>query len=124
MAQFKRLIVGLAVMVSALPALSQTQMEMSGQAAGDYEAADRQLTETYDALLAKIEPDAAAALREAQQTWRRFREQNCTFETWTTRHGSIHPQLEDMCRRRLTLERIGQLQRHLNCQGNDYTCVR
>jgi uncharacterized protein YecT (DUF1311 family) len=121
---FKGAIVGLTAMAVALPVLAQTQLEMSGQAARDFQAADRRLSATYDALLAKIEPDAAAELRTVQQTWRRFREENCAFESRTTRGGSIHSMLENMCRQRLTVERIGRLERHLNCQADDYTCVR
>jgi uncharacterized protein YecT (DUF1311 family) len=59
-----------------------------------------------------------------QQTWRHFREEECAFESRTTRGGSIHSMLESMCRQRLTVERIGQLERHVNCRADDYTCVR
>lgn len=119
----KALIVGLVAMGIALPVLAQSQMELNQQAGAEFEKADQRLNTVYRALMAKIPSDHGAKLREAQLTWLRFRDQECAFETMGTVGGSIHPLVEAACRTRLTLERVGHLEKQLNCQEGDLSCA-
>jgi uncharacterized protein YecT (DUF1311 family) len=119
----KRLTVGLAIVTLALPALAQSQMELNQQAGQEFGKADKHLNEVYRALMAKLPADHSAKLREAQVSWLRFRDQECAFETMGTVGGSIHGMVETYCRARLTQERVGQLEKQLNCQEGDLSCT-
>jgi uncharacterized protein YecT (DUF1311 family) len=119
----KAMIAGMAAMAFALPVLAQPQMELNQQAGAEFEKADRRLNTVYRALMAKIPSDHGAKLREAQLTWLRFRDLECAFETMGTVGGSIHPLVETECRARLTLERVGHLEKQLNCQEGDLSCA-
>ena len=105
-------------------ALGQSQMELNQQSYNDYQKADKQLNATYTALMAKISAAGKARLREAQISWLRFRDQECAFETMGTEDGSIHPLILNNCLTGLTLARVKELERQLNCQEGDLSCVR
>lgn len=119
----KGLFVGLVVTSIALPVLAQSQMELNQQAGAAFETADKRLNTAYRALMMKIPSDHGDKLREAQITWLRFRDQECTFETMGTAGGSIHSMMVTECRTRLTLERVGHLEKQVNCQEGDVSCV-
>jgi uncharacterized protein YecT (DUF1311 family) len=121
-------IVQLALVVVALPvthqALAQSQTELNRQSYEDYQKADKRLNATYTALMAKISDAGKARLREAQVSWLRFRDQECIFEAMGTEGGSVHPLIVNECLGRLTLARVKDLERQLNCQEGDLSCAR
>jgi uncharacterized protein YecT (DUF1311 family) len=104
--------------------LGQTQVELNQQSNAEFQKADKQLNETYTALMAKISAAGKTRLREAQITWLRFRDQECAFEAMGTEGGSVHPLIVNACLARLTLARVKDLDNQLNCQEGDLSCVR
>jgi uncharacterized protein YecT (DUF1311 family) len=112
----------MAMATEALPVAAQTQTEMNDQAGRDYKQADRQLNDTYNALLAKLSADGKASLREAERAWIAFRDRECAFETMGSAGGSIHSMVVAQCATRLTGERIKELKDQSNCEEGDVSC--
>src|SRR5689334_16357043 len=112
-----------AMMVFAIgSALAQSQMELNQQAAGDLRNSDEQLNAVYNKLRAKVSDAGKKSLQTAQQSWLRFRDQECEFETMGTVGGSIHSMMVAICLTRLTDQRIKDLGAQLNCKEGDLSC--
>ena len=100
---------------------AQTQMEMTACAEQDWQAADAELNEAYeaaaafmagiDADLAEDEPGAATYLRDAQRDWIRFRDNACAAEGYVFHGGSAEPMVIYACRARLTTARTDDLRK-------------
>ena len=98
----------------------QNQMEMSECAANDFAAADAQLNAVWARVVAAQRtetiprgdrrPSALVVLRNAQRAWISFRDNQCTWEGYQARGGTMEPMLYNQCRARLTHVRIEQLQ--------------
>ena len=101
---------------------AQSQMELNAQAAADLRKSDQQLNAVYSKLRAKISDAGKKSLQTAQQSWLRFRDQECEFETMGTVGGSIHSMIVAICLTRLTDQRIKDLEAQLNCQEGDLSC--
>ncbi len=110
------------MVVAAGPAVAQSQMELNAQAANDLRKSDQQLNAVYNKLRAKISDTGKAKLQTAQQSWLRFRDQECEFETMGTVGGSIHSMIVAICLTRLTDQRIKDLEAQLNCKEGDLSC--
>ena len=120
-----RLVLIIASVVTAIAigsAAAQSQMELSAQAAGDLRKSDEQLNAVYNKLRAKISDAGKKSLQTAQQSWLRFRDQECEFETMGTVGGSIHSMVVATCLTRLTDQRIKDLEAQLNCKEGDLSC--
>ena len=120
-----RLVLFIASAVTAMAigsAAAQSQMELNAQAAGDLRKSDAQLNAVYNKLRAKISDAGKKNLQTAQQTWQRFRDQECEFETMGTVGGSIHSMIVAICLTRLTDQRIKDLEAQLNCKEGDLSC--
>ena len=102
---------------------SQSQMELTQQSGEEYRNADRKLNAVYSSLAAKLSPASKASLQTAQLAWIRFRDQECEFESINTVGGSIHSMMASICLTRLTDQRTKDLERQLNCQEGDLSCV-
>ena len=103
-------------------AAAQSQMELNAQAAGDMRKSDERLNVVYNKLRAKISDAGKKNLQTAQQSWLRFRDQECEFETMGTVGGSIHSMIVAICLTRLTDQRIKDLEAQLNCKEGDLSC--
>ena len=103
-------------------AAAQSQMELNAQAAADLGKSDQQLNAVYNNLRAKISDAGKKSLQTAQQSWLRFRDQECEFETMGTVGGSIHSMIVAICLTRLTDQRIKDLEAQLNCKEGDLSC--
>lgn len=108
--------------VAAGDAVGQSQMELNAQAAADLRKSDQQLNAVYNKLRAKISDAGKKSLQTAQQSWLRFRDQECEFETMGTVGGSIHSMVVAICLTRLTDQRIKDLEAQLNCKEGDLSC--
>ena len=119
-----RLIVVLvaAAALAAGSAAAQSQMELNQQAAADLRKSDERLNVVYRALQAKVSDAGKAKLQTAQQSWLRFRDQECEFETMGTVGGSIHSMIVAGCLTRLTDQRVKDLEAQLNCKEGDLSC--
>ena len=102
---------------------SQSQMELTQQSAEEYRASDRKLNAVYSSLAAKLSPASKANLQAVQLAWIRFRDQECEFESINTVGGSIHSMMVNVCLGRFTDQRIKDIERQLNCQEGDLSCV-
>lgn len=102
--------------------MSQTQSELNQRAASDLRKSDERLNAAYNKLRAKISDAGRKSLQTAQQSWLRFRDQECEFETMGTVGGSIHPMVVALCVTRLTDQRIKDLEAQLNCKEGDLSC--
>ncbi len=116
------MVVAVFAMLPAGIAAAQTQMELNAQAGADLRKSDERLNTVYRALRAKISDAGKAKLQAAQQSWLRFRDQECAFETMGTVGGSIHSMVVANCLARLTDQRVKDLEAQLNCQEGDLSC--
>ena len=111
------------IVVAAGAAMGQSQMELNAQAGADLRKSDQQLNAVYNKLRAKISDAGKKSLQTAQQSWLRYRDQECEFETSGTVGGSIHGMMVAICQTRLTDQRVKDLERLLNCQEGDLSCA-
>jgi uncharacterized protein YecT (DUF1311 family) len=102
--------------------VAQSQMELNAQAGSALQKSDAQLNAVYNKLRAKISDAGKKSLQTAQQSWLRFRDQECEFETMGTVGGSIHSMIVAVCLTRLTDQRIKDLEAQLNCKEGDLSC--
>ena len=116
-------VAGVIMAVAGGSAVAQSQMELNAQAASDLQKSDAQLNAVYNKLRAKISDAGKQKLQAAQQSWLRFRDQECEFETMGTIGGSIHSMMVAGCLTRLTDQRIKDLDRLLNCKEGDLSCA-
>jgi uncharacterized protein YecT (DUF1311 family) len=101
-----------------------TQTDMNICAGDAAEAVDRDLNKIYNALIPRIDgKDAVALLRDAEKAWIVYRDKECAFETSLTAGGSIHPMAVAQCLETLTRAKQKELQRQLDCQEGDMSCV-
>lgn len=111
-----------ALALLSLPAAAQTQRDLDAAAGTAFAQADRRLNAVYKGLMDKISANGQARLREAQQSWLRFRDQECLFESLGTEGGSIHSMIVTQCRTRLTEQRVADLEHQLDCPEGDVSC--
>ncbi|CAN5920986.1 lysozyme inhibitor LprI family protein [soil metagenome] len=104
-------------------AAAQSQVELNAQTGASLQKSDAQLNATYNKLRAKISDAGKKSLQTAQQSWLRFRDRECEFETMGTMGGSIHSMMVATCLLRLTDQRTKDLDRLLNCQEGDLSCA-
>ena len=115
-------VAGAIAVIGGGTAAAQSQMEMNAQAGSALQKSDAQLNAVYNKLRAKISDAGKKSLQTAQQSWLRFRDQECEFETMGTVGGSIHSMIVAICLTRLTDQRIKDLEAQLNCKEGDLSC--
>jgi uncharacterized protein YecT (DUF1311 family) len=102
-----------------------TQSDMTYCADWQFKKDDAGLNEVYGRLkesYAKI-PAAKTALTKAQRAWVTFRDAECILEAVGEEGGTAQPMVYSQCLSRLTQLRIEQLQKRLDCQEGDLTCI-
>ena len=102
-----------------------TQADMTYCAVYQFKKDDAGLSQTYSDLktyYAKI-PAAKAGLLKAQRAWLAFRDAECALEAAGEAGGSAQPMIYNQCLSRLTQLRTEQLQKRLDCQEGDLTCI-
>jgi len=90
---------------------ASTTAQMIDCAAARFEAADRELNQTYQALMAKLDPEQRAALRTAQRAWITFRNAEARFAGSAAAGGSLAGVIELGEKAALTESRIAALRR-------------
>lgn len=110
------------VVLAAGAAAGQSQLELNQRAGDDLRKSDERLNAVYNKLRARISDAGKKSLQTAQQSWLRFRDQECEFETMGTVGGSIHSMVVALCLTRLTDQRIKDLEVQLNCKEGDVSC--
>jgi len=110
------------LLVAAGATMGRSQMDLNAKAGSDLQKSDQQLNAIYNKLRARISDAGKKSLQAAQQSWLRFRDQECEFETMGTVGGSIHSMVRAICLTRLTDQRIKDLEAQLNCKEGDLSC--
>lgn len=87
----------------------QTQFEMNQCAGKAYEAADASLNQTYRRLVAMLDDEDEAQLKEAQSAWLKFRDLNCEFVADQFRGGTMRPMAYGNCLADVTTRRTTEL---------------
>lgn len=104
------------------PGRAQTQTEMNGQAAADFQKADARLNQLLAGLKIKYAAETFAGFQKAQEAWHRFMEGECAFENQSTVGGSVHRMSVVQCETRFTLQRVKDLERLLDCREGYLDC--
>ncbi|MBV9488613.1 MAG: DUF1311 domain-containing protein [Verrucomicrobia bacterium] len=107
------------VIAPADVAFSQTQAELTRQAANEFKAADADLNRVYKALLAKLDDEGRAKLVAAQRAWITFRDAEAAYEADTLRGGSAQEMTRWGVMASLTQERTKTLKNSLENDNSD-----
>ena len=103
----------------------RTQADMTYCAGWQYKKEDAAMSDVYSRLrtyYAKI-PAAKAGLLKAQRAWLAFRDAECGLQAAGEAGGSAQPMIYNQCLAGLTQLRTEQLQKRLDCQEGDLTCI-
>ncbi|WP_455232814.1 lysozyme inhibitor LprI family protein [Geopseudomonas aromaticivorans] len=118
-----RLITLLALSLTSLLTNAESACDLPGQlckAQSDYEKADKELNETYQRILAKINSgglddglvprtEITESLRKSQRSWLRFTQDNC-YAYYKIYSGGTSRNWDFMtCQRKMTIERTNFL---------------
>ena len=87
----------------------QTQTEMTRCAADAYKAADVVLNQVYQKLVAKLDDEEKAQLKEAQTAWLKYRDTNCDFVADQYKGGTMRPMIYAGCLADVTKNRTSEL---------------
>lgn len=87
----------------------QTQVEMTQCAADAYKAADKVLNQVYQQLVAKLDEEEKAQLKEAQNAWLKYRDANCDFVADQYKGGTMRPMIYAGCLEDVTKKRTTEL---------------
>jgi uncharacterized protein YecT (DUF1311 family) len=91
----------------------QTQVEMTQCAAEDYKAADKVLNQVYQQLVAKLDDEEKAQLKEAQTAWLKYRDTNCDFVADQYKGGTMRPMIYAGCLADVTKNRTSELREQI-----------
>jgi len=102
----------------------ETTIDMRRCAAQELKQVDAKLNAAYTKLLAAIDEESKARLRETERAWIAFRDKECLFRTHggADQEGSIWPQIVLQCTTDLTKQRLHELRSQLKCQSWDLSC--
>ncbi len=75
-----------------------------------YAAADKQLNQVYKQVQSTLKGQQKQLLTSGQQSWIKFRDNNCDFEVYGSRGGTGYEIFRNGCLERLTKERTKHLQ--------------
>lgn len=87
----------------------QTQVEMNQCAVNAYKAADAELNQVYKQLVAKLDDEEKAQLKEAQNAWIKYRDANCDFVADQYKGGTMRPMIYAGCLQDVTKKRTTEL---------------
>ncbi|AIR01900.1 lysozyme inhibitor LprI family protein [Pluralibacter gergoviae] len=99
-----------------------TQLAMNECAAGEYQAADKKLNDTYATVLQRATGETKARVKTAQQKWIALRDADCALVASGTEGGSVQPMIRSQCLTEKTVERTAWLESLLNCEEGDLSC--
>ncbi|MGP3590076.1 lysozyme inhibitor LprI family protein [Vagococcus sp. WN89Y] len=101
---------------------ASTQAELNVCTAGQYQAADKKLNQTWQDAIKRATPEQATLLKKAQQTWVNLRDSDCEFVASGVQGGSIQPMVHNQCLADKTIEREAWLASLLQCEEGDVSC--
>lgn len=95
--------------------MTRCEMGVQHQAESELEAVMAQLNQ-------KISPDGKAQLKRAHDSWKKYRDAQCAFDTMGSAGGSIHAAVLAMCHQTTTQRQIAVLREQLQCEEGDLSC--
>jgi uncharacterized protein YecT (DUF1311 family) len=97
---------------------AETQAEMNICAGQEYKTADAALNRVYQQLVAKLEPEEKAQLKDAQTAWIKYRDANCEFVADQYKGGSMRPMIHGLCLADVTRNRTTELKAQIKDRSN------
>lgn len=79
-----------------------------------YQIADKRLNQVYKQVISSLNGEQKQILAAAQQTWIKFRDNNCDFEVYGNRGGTGYEIFRNGCLERLTTQRTKDLENFLS----------
>jgi uncharacterized protein YecT (DUF1311 family) len=79
-----------------------------------YQAADKKLNQVYQKVIANVKGEQKQLLSTGQQSWIKFRDNNCDFEVYGSRGGTGYEVFRNGCLERLTKQRTKDLENYLS----------
>jgi uncharacterized protein YecT (DUF1311 family) len=79
-----------------------------------YQAADKKLNQVYQEVTSSLSSEPKQLLISGQQSWIKFRDNNCNFEVYNSRGGTGYEIFRNGCLERLTKQRTKDLQDYLS----------
>lgn len=88
----------------------ETTAEMKQCAAKKYKQADDELNRVYRQLMSKLDDEGhRTSLKTAQQAWLKYRDNNCDFESYLNRGGTIYSVVVTDCMTSMTTSRTKEM---------------
>jgi uncharacterized protein YecT (DUF1311 family) len=114
----------LSILVISTPSIAQRQTincskaittpELKFCSQQSYQAADKKLNQVYQQVTSSLESEPKQLLITGQQSWIKFRDNNCNFEVYSSRGGTGYEIFRNGCLERLTKQRTKDLQNYLS----------
>lgn len=101
---------------------ANTQADLNACSAAQYQAADKQLNQTWKDVLKRAEPAQRDLLQKAQTAWIALRDADCAFLSSSSRGGSVQPMINNQCLTDKTTEREAFLASLMQCEEGDLSC--
>lgn len=79
-----------------------------------YQAADKKLNQLYQQVSSSLKGEPKQLLISGQESWIKFRDNNCNFEVYGSRGGTGYEVFRNGCLERLTKQRTKDLQDYLS----------
>ncbi len=114
----------LSILLISTPSIAQTQKINCSKATAtpelkfcsqqSYQAADKKLNQVYQQVVSSLNSEPKQLLITGQQSWIKFRDNNCNFEVYSSRGGTGYEIFRNGCLERLTKQRTTDLQDYLS----------
>jgi uncharacterized protein YecT (DUF1311 family) len=88
---------------------AQSQAEMTQCAGKAYKAADAELNQIYQKLVAMLDDDEKAQLKDVETAWIKYRDANCEFVADQFKGGTMRPMVYAFCLADVTKSRTTEL---------------
>jgi uncharacterized protein YecT (DUF1311 family) len=92
---------------------AQTQADMNICWGNEYKKADAKLNQTYQQLAAMLDDEQKTQLKNAENSWIKYRDANCEFVADQYKGGSIHPMIAAICLADVTNNRATELKNQI-----------
>ena len=88
---------------------AQSQAEMTQCAGKAYKAADAELNQAYQKLVAMLDDEEKAQLKVVETSWIKYRDANCEFVADQFKGGTMRPMVYAFCLADVTKTRTAEL---------------
>lgn len=85
--------------------------------------AQAELGKISDQLIALMKSQDVQKLQLSEESWKKFRQKQCEFETSGTLGGTVHLEMLLLCKAYYTTQYARDLRRQLDCTEGDLSCV-